>query len=131
MSVKFEKETTTKTTAAVADALEGKDGVMHNLGQALTKGGGPNGYLAVSVAQLGALSCNKLTGVAIGIPQAAAEQPVAHQDANFGYSVWSPRVPGLVDRPRQEQVGSLLHLACPQDGYLRCLDQRAPWTRLD
>jgi hypothetical protein len=50
MSVKFEKETTTKTTAAVADALEGKDGVMHNLGQALTKGGGPNGYLAVSVA---------------------------------------------------------------------------------
>ena len=51
MSVKFEKETTTKTTAAVADALEGKDGVMHNLGQALTKGGGPNGYLAVSVVR--------------------------------------------------------------------------------
>ena len=53
MSVKFEKETT-KTTAAVADAVsgKGKDDLLHNVGEALTKGAGPNGYLAVSVARL-------------------------------------------------------------------------------
>jgi hypothetical protein len=52
MSVKFEKETITSTTGAVADAMgKGKDGLVHEIGQALTKGGGPNGYLAVSVAQ--------------------------------------------------------------------------------
>jgi hypothetical protein len=57
MSVKFEKETT-KTTAAIADAVSGKgkggDDILHNVGEALTKGAGPNGYLAVSVARLGA-----------------------------------------------------------------------------
>jgi hypothetical protein len=52
MSVKFEKETTTKATAAVADAMEGKDDLVHSIGQALTKGGGPNGYLAVSFVRL-------------------------------------------------------------------------------
>lgn len=52
MSVKFEKETV-KTTAAVADAAsKGKDDLLHEVGQALTKGGGPNGYLAVSFAPL-------------------------------------------------------------------------------
>lgn len=54
MSVKFEKETVT-TTAAVADAAtkgKGKDDLLHDVGQALTKGGGPNGYLAVSRARL-------------------------------------------------------------------------------
>jgi hypothetical protein len=54
MSVKFEKETITSTTGAVADAMgKGKDGLVHEIGQALTKGGGPNGYLAVSIARLG------------------------------------------------------------------------------
>ena len=39
MSVKFEKETT-KTTAAIADAVSGKGGddILHNVGEALTKG---------------------------------------------------------------------------------------------
>jgi hypothetical protein len=32
---------------------KGKDGLVHEIGQALTKGGGPNGYLAVSIARLG------------------------------------------------------------------------------
>ena len=72
-----------------------------------------------------------LTARAPGLPQAAAEQPIAHQDADIGHPLWSPRVPRIVDRPRQEQVGPLLHLACSQDGHLRCLDQRAPWTRPD
>ena len=48
MSVKFEKETVKSTTGAVADAAsKGKDDFMHEVGQALTKGGGPNGYLQV------------------------------------------------------------------------------------
>jgi hypothetical protein len=57
MSVKFEKETVKTTTGAVADAAGlaglkgGKEGLMHEVGQALTKGGGPNGYLAVSPAR--------------------------------------------------------------------------------
>jgi len=53
MSVKFEKETVKTTTAAVADAAgKGKDDLMHEVGKALKKGGGPSGYLAVSVAPL-------------------------------------------------------------------------------
>ena len=56
MSVKFEKETL-KTTEAVAGAAadaatKGKDDILHNVGEALTKGGGAGGYLAVSFAQL-------------------------------------------------------------------------------
>lgn len=50
MSVKFEKETITSTASGLADAAaKGKDDLLHEVGQALTKGGGPNGYLAVSV----------------------------------------------------------------------------------
>lgn len=55
MSVKFEKETV-KTTEAVASAAtgaaaKGKDGLLKDVGEALTKGGGINGYLAVSGAR--------------------------------------------------------------------------------
>jgi len=38
--VKFEKETVRATTGA------GKEDFMHNIGEALTKSSGPNGYLA-------------------------------------------------------------------------------------
>jgi len=61
MSVKFEKETVKTTTGAVADAAgahlkgHGKEGLMHEVGQALTKGGGPNGYLAVSLLRAAAM----------------------------------------------------------------------------
>lgn len=56
MSVKFEKETVQSTTSAVADAAsKGKDDLLHEVGEALTKGGGPNGYLAVSVAPIGSI----------------------------------------------------------------------------
>lgn len=69
MSVKFEKETT-KITEAVADAASGKgsDDILHNVGAALTKGAGPNGYLAVSVAQLGVFMGERLTGDTTGVP---------------------------------------------------------------
>jgi hypothetical protein len=53
MSVKFEKETIKTTAAAVTDAAgKGKDDLLHEVGQALTKGGGVNGYLMVSLVQL-------------------------------------------------------------------------------
>jgi hypothetical protein len=45
MSVKFKEETVTQTTADTA--AKGKD-LAHEVGEALTKGGGANGYLAVS-----------------------------------------------------------------------------------
>jgi hypothetical protein len=57
MSVKFEKETV-KTTeglagaaAGLADKVKGKDGddLLREVGNAVTKGAGPNGYLAVSL----------------------------------------------------------------------------------
>ena len=41
--VKFEKETVRATTGA------GKEDFMHNIGEAITKSSGPNGYLAVSL----------------------------------------------------------------------------------
>lgn len=40
--VKFEKETVRATTG-------GKEDFMHNIGEALTKSSGPDGYLAVSI----------------------------------------------------------------------------------
>jgi hypothetical protein len=43
--VKFEKETVRATTG-------GKEDFMHNIGEALTKSSGPNGYLAVSIYTL-------------------------------------------------------------------------------
>ena len=39
--VKFEKETVTAT--------DGKENIVRNIGEAITKSSGPNGYLAVSI----------------------------------------------------------------------------------
>ena len=47
MSVKFEKETVKLTEAITGD---GKSDLARTVGEALTKGAGPNGYLAVSGA---------------------------------------------------------------------------------
>jgi hypothetical protein len=56
MSVKFKEETIrTSGAAASAAAVAGgkQEDFMHEVGEAITKGGGPNGYLAVRRAQLG------------------------------------------------------------------------------
>ena len=52
MSVKFEKETVKMTEEAqkAAGVGGGKHDLAHGVGEALTKGGGVNGYLAVSRA---------------------------------------------------------------------------------
>jgi hypothetical protein len=57
MSVKFEKESVKLTEAAQSAAAgvaggKGKDDLVHQVGQAITKGGGPKGYLAVSSPEL-------------------------------------------------------------------------------
>jgi hypothetical protein len=53
MSVKFEKETVKLSEGAAAALGEStKDDLVHKVGEALTKGSGANGYLAVSDAQL-------------------------------------------------------------------------------
>ena len=52
MSVKFEKETIKTTGPTAAGVAKGKDDLAHEVGQALTKGGGANGYLAVCVARV-------------------------------------------------------------------------------
>ena len=100
MSVKFDKETFHSTAAAVDAASKGNDDLMHEIGQAITKGGGPNGYLAVSLARPDTLRrLLQLTVRAPGLPQAAAEQPIAHQDAHLGYPLRPAGVPRLVDCP--------------------------------
>jgi hypothetical protein len=49
MSVKFKEETITQTvTDATANVTAKGKELAHEVGEALTKGAGPNGYLAVS-----------------------------------------------------------------------------------
>ena len=56
MSVKFDKETFHTTAAAVdaASKSKGNEDLMHEIGNAITQGGGPNGYLAVSLEHMDA-----------------------------------------------------------------------------
>lgn len=73
--------------------------------------------------------CRRLIDCAIGIPQAAAEQSPTYQDADLGNPIRSARVSSIVDRARQEQIWTLLHVSRSQDGPVRRHDQRAPGTR--
>lgn len=47
MSVKLSEKITETTTTAAAGAVADKSDILHEVGNALTKGAGPNGYLAV------------------------------------------------------------------------------------
>ena len=49
MSVKFEKETVKTTAASVKDSKH-HEGLVHDVGEALTRGGGANGYLQVRIS---------------------------------------------------------------------------------
>jgi hypothetical protein len=75
MSVKFEKEITKTTTTAPG----GKQDLIHDVGNALTKGGGANGYLAVRILQLNIRPNAMLTlACEAGLPQTAPGKPAAH-----------------------------------------------------
>jgi hypothetical protein len=97
MSVKFEKETT-KTTAAVADAVsgKGKDDLLHNVGEALTKGAGPNGYLAAYLKQLQSnpLRTKMLTSGTLSGLQEFLASWIAHDRSKSGH-YFTSRVPKM------------------------------------
>lgn len=97
MSVKFEKETVKTTTAAVADAAtKGKEGFMHEVGQALTKGAGPNGYLAAYLKQLQSnpLRTKMLTSGTLSGLQEFLASWIAHDRSKSGH-YFTSRVPKM------------------------------------
>ncbi|EFQ95233.1 hypothetical protein PTT_06846, partial [Pyrenophora teres f. teres 0-1] len=96
MSVKFEKETM-HTTAAVADAAgRGADDLMHEIGQAITKGGGPNGYLAAYLKQLQSnpLRTKMLTSGTLSGLQEFLASWIAHDRSKSGH-YFTSRVPKM------------------------------------
>ncbi|KAJ4362401.1 hypothetical protein N0V83_010494 [Neocucurbitaria cava] len=97
MSVKFEKETVKTTTASVADAAsKGKDDLLHEVGQALTKGGGPNGYLAAYLKQLQSnpLRTKMLTSGTLSGLQEFLASWIAHDRSKSGH-YFTSRVPKM------------------------------------
>ncbi|EDU48445.1 integral membrane protein [Pyrenophora tritici-repentis] len=96
MSVKFDKETI-HTTAAFADAAgNGKDDLMHEIGQAITKGGGPNGYLAAYLKQLQSnpLRTKMLTSGTLSGLQEFLASWIAHDRSKSGH-YFTSRVPKM------------------------------------
>ncbi|KAF2264835.1 hypothetical protein CC78DRAFT_221283 [Lojkania enalia] len=98
MSVKFEKETIKTTTGAAASAAAGVagDDLVHNVGEALTKGGGPNGYLAAYLKQLQSnpLRTKMLTsGTLAGLQEFLASW-IAHDRSKSGH-YFTSRVPKM------------------------------------
>jgi hypothetical protein len=64
----------------------------------------------------------------IGIPQTTPIKPAANKDPDVRYPLRSSRIPRIVDRTRQKQEWTLLHIQSAKDGYLRCSRQRAVGT---
>ncbi|KAF2788296.1 hypothetical protein K505DRAFT_255851 [Melanomma pulvis-pyrius CBS 109.77] len=100
MSVKFEKETI-KTTEAVASAAAGgvaggKHHVAHDIGEALTKGGGVSGYLAVYLKQLqeNPLRTKMLTSGTLSGLQEFLASWIAHDRSKQGH-YFTSRVPKM------------------------------------
>jgi len=96
MSVKFDKETI-HTTAAVADAAgKGQGDLMHEIGQAITKGGGPNGYLAAYLKQLQSnpLRTKMLTSGTLSGLQEFLASWIAHDRSKSGH-YFTSRVPKM------------------------------------
>ncbi|KAF2188973.1 hypothetical protein K469DRAFT_565031 [Zopfia rhizophila CBS 207.26] len=100
MSVKFEKETV-KTTGAAAAAAVGAEGgkqpdLVHEVGQALTKGGGPNGYLAAYLKQLqdNPLRTKMLTSGTLSGLQEFLASWIAHDRSKSGH-YFTSRVPKM------------------------------------
>ncbi|KAF1968920.1 integral membrane protein, partial [Bimuria novae-zelandiae CBS 107.79] len=101
MSVKFEKETS-KTTEAVAGAAaeavgKGKDGLLKDVGEAITKTkGGANGYLAAYLKQLQSnpLRTKMLTSGTLSGLQEFLASWIAHDRSKHGH-YFTSRVPKM------------------------------------
>ncbi|QDS77292.1 hypothetical protein FKW77_004387 [Venturia effusa] len=105
MSVKFKEETTTKvvdagTATMAAGAHEslkgGKHDLVHELGEAITKGGGVNGYLAAYLKQLQSnpLRTKMLTSGTLSGGQELLASWIAH-DKNKNGHYFTSRVPKM------------------------------------
>ncbi|KAF2676459.1 hypothetical protein K458DRAFT_321933 [Lentithecium fluviatile CBS 122367] len=105
MSVKFEKETVKTTTegltgaaAGLADKVKGKDGddLLREVGNAVTKGGGPSGYLAAYLKQLQSnpLRTKMLTSGTLSGLQEFLASWIAHDRSKHGH-YFTSRVPKM------------------------------------
>ncbi|KIW03807.1 uncharacterized protein PV09_05107 [Verruconis gallopava] len=97
MSVKFKEETVTQTIADTA--ARGKDvahELAHEVGEALTKGGGPNGYLAAYLNQLqkSPLRTKMLTSGTLSGLQELLASWIAHDKSMHGH-YFTSRVPKM------------------------------------
>lgn len=127
MSVKFEQKETIRANI-------GKEDLAHEVGNAITRGGGPNGYLAVrSIPATNTTNTLSVLGsdYTTDVPSSSSNQPSSHKDDHIGLACWSPRTSRIMDRQRPQQAWSLLHVARAKNGRLRCSHQRSTRSRLD
>lgn len=106
MSVKFESREQVR-----ANLPQGKQDLAHEVGNAITRGGGAQGYLAVRLRKSAARDSMLICAIP-GLSQAATKQSSAHQDAHVRISRGTSRAARFLDRKGQEQERQLLHLAC-------------------
>lgn len=98
MSVKFEKQQIQTTTPVLRGGRN--ESLPHKIGERLTGGAQPTGYLAVRFPRRSPVGASRSTHFFnIGIPQAAPVEPAAHQDVDLGYALSSAGAVGLVARP--------------------------------
>ncbi|KAF9732734.1 hypothetical protein PMIN06_002818 [Paraphaeosphaeria minitans] len=100
-SVKFEKETVTQSVeglaGAAADAVgKGKDDLLKNVGEAVTKGGGVNGYLTAYLKHLqeNPLRTKMLTSGTLSGLQEFLASWIAHDRSKHGH-YFTSRVPKM------------------------------------
>ena len=101
-----------------------KEDFAHQVGDALTKGSGPGGYLAVGGTNHAERMDDADMHVTV-VPREASQRPPSHQDDYVWITRGGARVPSIVDRERPQQTWTLLYEPCAEDGSLRCLCQRA------
>jgi len=97
MSVKFKEETITQQVTDSATAVKGgKHDLAHEVGEALTKGGGANGYLAAYLKQLQSnpLRTKMLTSGTLSGAQELLASWIAH-DKNVNGHYFTSRVPKM------------------------------------
>lgn len=98
--VKFEQRETIRTTNAppafgrglAPGAPNEKHDLMHDVGNALTKGAGPNGYLAVGLLTLQRAMADESEVVS----GEAAEGSTTNKNAHIWFSSWTARVDGIM-----------------------------------